>query len=230
MNTQLRSIGLGCIVALLTACAGTPPLKTTQTSGFLSNYDAMTAVDTASAAHAWRWISPEISQQRYQNLQIKPIEFFPAPTTTDQVSIDALTQLTQSLNGTVQQSATANGVPLANAAGPRTLVLRSALTSVQLTNKSLKLHELLPVALVLSGAELALGKRDKDVTVLLEYEFIDASTGKTVISGVREDRGLRVANNTAQMTMKNAEPVLKDLVKDIDPEFKRLNQLFVSAR
>lgn len=213
---------------LMGGCTGTPELKTTRQSGFLSDYSMLEAHKTDSGAQAWRWISPAMARRSFSQLQVDPLIFYPAPVTTDLVSMEALNDLARQLTATVRQSASAQQIPIADQPDSRTLTLRAALTTVELKDKKFQLRELVPIHLIWSAAELAMGKRDKNVTVILEYEFVDASSGETLARGVRQDAGIPVVNNQTPLTIANAKPVLQDLVKDLNGEFGRLKQVVVA--
>jgi hypothetical protein len=230
MKPHFHAVALLCITVLLCSCARTHQLESKQTTGFLKDYSQLQPHKTESGAQAWRWISPQLSKNSYQHFEIDLLEFYPRPTTSDQVSYNALNDLRTSLDLSVRQSALLHELPLVEKTMPKTLTLRAALTSVALSDKKFQLRELFPIKLVWSGAELIMGKRDKDVTVLLEYEFLDAISGKSVIKGVRQDEGLRVANNKTQLSTKNIEPVLQGLIKDMDLEFKQLKTVFTAAK
>lgn len=224
MKTIIRFMGLTIASIFLVACASAPPLTAKQQSGFLSDYSSLKPFKTQSDAKVWRWISPEITQGQFSKLQIEPLVFYPEPVTTDLLSMNALNELGKDLTDTARESARTHQIPVVEAPDGKTLTLRAALTTVELKDKKFRLRELIPIHLIWSVGELAMGKRDKDVTVILEYEFIDTQTGETLVRGVRQDEGIPVVNNKTPFTIENAKPVLKDLVKDLDTEFKRLKQ------
>lgn len=228
MRKILRASASICAVLVLSACTSMAPLESRQTAGFLTDYSGLKARDTDSDAQAWQWVSPNLETKQYRHLQIQVPVFYPQPTTSDQVSVNALNDLRGALNEAARQTAFATGIPLVDSPGPQTLVLRSALTSVALHNKAFKLRELLPIKLVWSAAEMALGDRDRDVTVLLEYELLDAQSREVLVRGVRQDDGVPVVNNRRPLSMKNAQPVLENLVKDMGPELERLKRVFVT--
>lgn len=213
-----------CTIGLLSACASTPELRPRLTAGFLSDYSQLQPFETVSDAEVWRWVSADLKQGKYSSLKIEPLVFFPKPTTGDQVSIDALEELRTSLEATARKSAMKHKLPLVEKAQQDTLILKTALTSVELSYKKLSIKELIPIRLVFSGAELAMGKRDKELAVMLEYELLDGGTGKAVMRGVRKDAGLPVVNSKARMNIENAKPVLQDLVLDLDREFQKLEK------
>ena len=66
------------------------------------------------------------------------------------------------------------------------LVLRPAITSLSIKLEDFKVREMIPVRLVISSAELAMGWRNKDVTFLLESELLDGNTGQTMAMAVRK--------------------------------------------
>lgn len=168
------------VMSLLTACAG-GATKPTQTTGFLTNYDQLTPVSVSSETQVWRWRSPEFKPANYHSLKLMPVVFAPQPTPNDQVSLKVLNEIRHKIDNALSQQAAASGMPISVSAGPGVLTLRPAITSVNLSQQDMKITEAIPIRLVLSGAELALGLRDKDVTFL----FDDSTTGQVMMSGVR---------------------------------------------
>lgn len=224
MKGVLRIIPAITILLLMSACATSPQPKTSTKTGFLSDYSKLQTMDLESEAHVWRWVNPKLADKAYKDLVIAPIKFYPAPLSSDQVSQQSLEELRTRLTSVLMKTAQDQQLPMNNQANSGSLVLRPAITSVAASNKALSVRELIPIRLVFSGAELALGKRDKDLTVLLEYELIDHDNKQVMAQGVRADEGMPLANDKTQVTMKHFEPVITDLITDLEKSLSQLNQ------
>lgn len=227
MKTIILKILFLSVLTLISSCSFTPKQKSapTVTTGFLSDYSSLKVHPTASKSQVWRWVSPELTHTGYKTFHIEPLVFYPTPTAKDQVSIEALNDLRKTLYLTAKQSAIDHQLPLIESPQQHTLILRSALTSVATSYKRFSVTELIPVRLIFSGLEFALGKRNKNVVIMLEYKMLDATTGKVVLRGVRRDLELPLVNSKANLTIDHAKPVLRNLVKDMNSEFQNLNQL-----
>jgi hypothetical protein len=94
------------------------------------------------------------------------------------------------------------------------LVLRSAITGVTVSTEGLKAYEVIPVALVLAAATTAAGTRDRDSTIFIELEGLDARTSEPVLRVVRKGHGLALENSSTQLTLEDLKPVLDVWARD----------------
>jgi hypothetical protein len=95
-----------------------------------------------------------------------------------------------------------------------TLVIRSAITAVDTSAKGLQFYEVIPIALAVAAATAAAGTRDEDTTIFVEMQALDGGTSKPVAEVVRKGTGLRLENDTTQLTLKDIKPVLDVWAKD----------------
>ncbi|MCO4758764.1 MAG: DUF3313 domain-containing protein [Oceanospirillaceae bacterium] len=211
------------VTSLLAACGGAAN-KPTQTTGFLANYDQLNPASVTSETQVWRWRSPDFKPANYHSLNVLPVVFTPQPTPNDQVSLNVLNEIRHTINNTLSQQAAASGIPISTSAGAGVLTLRPAITSVNLSLQDMKITEAIPIRLVLSGAELALGLRDKDVTFLFEYELIDSTTGQVMVSGVRHANTEPLESDSDTLKQEHAKEMLEKLSKDLDQNFKALGR------
>ncbi len=87
---------------------------------------------------------------------------------------------------TEMKEAIAQRKPLVTTAGPRSLIFRGAITGVDTSKEGLQFYEVVPVALVVAGTQMATGHRTMDTRLYFEGELIDAATNKPVIKVVRQ--------------------------------------------
>lgn len=211
------------VTSLLTACGGAAT-KPTQTTGFLANYDQLDSVQGASETQVWRWRSPDFKPATYHSLKLMPVVFSPPPAPNDQISLKVLHEIRNKIDDTLLQQSLAVGIPLSETARSGVLTLRPAITSVNLSLQEMKITEVIPIRLVLSGAELALGLRDKDVTFLFEYELVDSVTGQVMVSGVRHANTRPLDGDSDTLKQEHAKEMLNTLAKDLNQNFKALQQ------
>lgn len=209
--------------SLLTACGGATT-KPTQATGFLANYDQLSPASASSETQVWRWRAPDFKPANYHSLRLLPVVFTPQPTPNDQVSLNVLNEIRHKVNNTLNQQAAASGIPISVSAGAGVLTLRPAITSVNLSLQDMKITEAIPIRLVLSGAELALGLRDKDVTFLFEYELVDSTTGQVMMSGVRHANTQSLENDSEKLKQEHAKEMLENLSKDLNQNFSALEK------
>jgi hypothetical protein len=95
-----------------------------------------------------------------------------------------------------------------------TLVLRSAITAVDVSAEGLKFYEVIPIALVLAAANTAAGTRDESTDIYVEMQALDGATSKPVAEIVRKGTGLSLENDSTQLTVKDLKPVLDVWAKD----------------
>ncbi|GBU11956.1 lipoprotein [Enterobacterales bacterium] len=160
-----------------------------------------------------RWIDPSFRKANYSYLKYEPITFYPEPQPTAQISKETLQGVLAYANSRLKP-AMAERLQLTDHAGPRTLIFKGAITGVSTATEGLQFYEVIPVALVIAGAETASGHRTRDTEVYFEGELIDASTGKVVFKVVRKGFGKQVANDTQKVTADDLKSVVDGLAAD----------------
>lgn len=95
-----------------------------------------------------------------------------------------------------------------------TLVLRSAITAVNLSPEGLKVYEVVPVALVVAAASAAAGTRDINTEIYVELEAIDGRTSQPMTRVVRKGHGLQLENDSTQLQLKDIKPALDKWSQD----------------
>lgn len=211
------------VASLLTACGGAVT-KPTQTTAFLANYDQLNPASVTAETRVWRWRSPDFKPANYHSLKLLPVVFAPQPTSNDQISLKVLNDIRYKINDTLSQQAVMSGIPISASAGTGVLTLRPAITSVHVSLQDMKITEAIPIRLVLSGAELALGLRDKDVTFLFEYELVDSITGQVMVSGVRHANTQPLESDADTLKQEHAKEMLEQLSKDLNQNFNTLGK------
>jgi len=213
MRTSLLvKASLLCAAIALAGCA----LKVTSPdkySGFLKDYSGLQETTTASGKTAMRWVAPGFNFNNYDSIVYNPVVYYPVPKPNSQVGEKVLTGL---LNYTNQQLKTAAAArkPLVATPGPRSLIFRGAITGVDSSKEGLQFYEVLPIALVVAGTEVATGHRTMDTNLYFEGELIDASTNKPVVKVVRKGEGKDLSNEKTPLTVDTLKQVIDDMATD----------------
>ncbi|MCI1033933.1 DUF3313 domain-containing protein [Raoultella terrigena] len=182
-------------------------------SGFLKDYSSLKETTSASGKPELRWISLDYNPKNYDNVVYNPITYYPIPKPSTQVGARALSDILNYTNTQMKQ-AIAERKPLATTAGPRSLIFRGAITGVDSSKEGLQFYEVVPVAMVVAGTEMATGHRTMDTSLYFEGELIDAATNKPVIKVVRKGEGKDLANENTPMTMDTLKQVIDDMAID----------------
>lgn len=179
-------------------------------SGFLGNaYSQMTDAQSTSGQTVKRWIAPEVKAGAYESIVIEPNVFYPQPQSTKQVTAQTLQDINAYFNESVKRELTGL-FKFASEPGPKTLRLRTAITSVAVKDMGLKPYQLLPIAFIVTG-----GKTSKDASIAAEYEVQDTETGKVVAVGMRQGTGVELKSATQQLTLADVKPVIDAWAKDL---------------
>ncbi|MGM3310156.1 DUF3313 family protein, partial [Enterobacter hormaechei subsp. steigerwaltii] len=78
----------------------------------------------------------------------------------------------------------------------------------------LQFYEVVPVALLVAGTQMATGHRTMDTHLFFEGELIDAATNKPVIKVVRKGEGKELANENTPMGFGTLKQVVDDMATD----------------
>jgi hypothetical protein len=211
--TRLPSAIALSVALFLTGCAS----KTTapeQYSGFLSDYSQLKPAQSASGVPVLRWVAPDFQPQRYQSVYVEKPVFYPTPKPNDQVSQQTLDEVANYLQQAIQREL-AGSMNIAHHPDANSLILRSAISAVELTPEGLKVYEVIPIALVAAAASTAAGTRDLETNIYVEVEALDGASRKPVTRVVRKGHGQQLENDSTQLTLKDIKPVLDEWAKDI---------------
>ncbi len=199
-------------VVLMAGCSSSTT-QPEQYSGFLSDYSILKPATSASGAPVLRWTKPGLDLNQYSSVLVEKPQFYPAPKPNEQISQKALNDISNYLQQAMQREL-AGRLRIVNQADADTLVLRSAITAVDTSAKGLQFYEVIPIALAVAAATAAAGTRDEDTTIFVEMQALDGATGKPVAEVVRKGTGLRLENDSTQLTVKDLAPVLDVWAKD----------------
>jgi formate dehydrogenase maturation protein FdhE len=158
-------------------------------------------------------VKPGLDLNHYSSVLVEKPQFYPKPTPTDQVSQKSLNDISDYLQQAMQREL-AGRLRIVTQPDADTLVLRSAITAVDVSAEGLKFYEVIPIALVLAAANTAAGTRDESTDIYVEMQALDGATSKPVAEIVRKGTGLSLENDSTQLTVKDLKPVLDVWAKD----------------
>ncbi len=190
-KTTLVSV-IMCIALLAMLTTFSCVSKQINYSGFLGDY-SMLGPDAMDDGVAY-WQDPNISLKKYKKFMIDPVTlFFPPDTTNGTEAINPVT--VNKIAVYLKDAVVASFGPeytFVEEAGHDVARLRIALTSIEVNRKDLKVYNLVPAALVLTGVGEATGIRDSIAVINMEGEFLDSITGQRV-AAVVQNRGNEVS-------------------------------------
>ena len=201
--------------ALVLAGCSSSVTQSDKYSGFLKDYSGLEETTSASGKPVLRWIAPGFNEANYDSLVYNPIVFYPAPKPTSQVSQQMLDGVLNYTNTRMKEAA-AKRKPLVTTPGPRSLIFRGAITGVDTSKKGFQVYEVLPIALVVAGTQVATGHRTMNTDLYLEGELIDAATQQPVMRVVRKGEGKTLRNENTPMTVDTLKSVIDDLAVDAE--------------
>ncbi|HEX4502493.1 MAG TPA: DUF3313 domain-containing protein [Scandinavium sp.] len=191
-------------------------------SGFLKSYSDLKETTSASGKPELRWIDPDYKPANYDSIVYNPIVFYPVPKPTTQVGEKALSDILNYTNTQMKQ-AISERKTLVTTAGPRSLIFRGAITGVDSSSEGLQFYEVVPVALIVAGTQMATGHRTMDTSLYFEGELIDPKTNKPVIKVVRKGEGKDLSNENTPLTAETMKAVIDEMAIDavkFDPNQK----------
>lgn len=220
MQVKLLAASLCALTLALSGCAS-KYVEPEQYSGFLKDYSVLKEEKSPSGAAVMRWIQPGIDVNKFTSVYLEPSQLYPQPKPTEKLPENTLKGITQYYDQALK-TAFAKQLPLAKGPGPKTLVVRPAITAVSASTKSLRPYEVIPIALIAAGVSTATGIRDQDTTLATEAVFIDSSSNKVVAEVVRKGAGADLENSSQVVQSKDFRAVLDVWASDMAKSYQQL--------
>lgn len=184
-----RSLLSVCLLAALTATS-LPAWSQSAASGFMSNLPALQP--DAAGPGSLRWMAPTANLANYDKVLLEPLTIYIAPDSEEKgLNPDALKSLADEFHKLVSNQLEP-AYPVVNKPGAGVLVLRPALTNVQVKKKSRGLLSFTPIGLVAYAAREAYAKEYSLEQAALEVEVLDGTSGERI--GVLIDRSPEKTN------------------------------------
>ena len=210
-TNRLARVCLPLSVLLLAAgCATSTPPKT---SGFLPDYSRLQQQAAPGGGTRLVYQNPRFTPAHYQAIKLDPVQYYPKPQPSADVSMETLTKIRQAVDKSLRQKL-GQQVRLVDRAGPGVAHVRVAVTAVGSETRSLKAYQFIPVALVITGAKAAAqGGLPKDATIALETSVTDSESGELLYAGVRGGTGERIeeaAQGKGGVQLSDLQPLIDE--------------------
>jgi len=197
------------ILICLTACTTTEketnqPPKTNY-SGFLSDYSQLKKVDVGDDSDLLRFFDRKIKEHGYENIMLDPVTFYPAPKASETISNKALTNIGAYFNNTVLNVAKESG-KLVETAGAKTMRVKMAITSIDVTDSKLSAYQYVPIAFLVTAASGGLS--EMDVKFQIETELTDSLTGEVLGAAIKQGFGEKLDDSEQALTLDNVKPLI----------------------
>jgi hypothetical protein len=179
-----------------------------QESGFLGDYSDLSEVTDAAGAKVKRYVNPKFKPGAYQALMIDPIQYYPAPKPTDQVSASTLTDISRYVDKGLREQIGAK-VKLVSEPGPGVLRMKPAITAVVPRSASLKAYQYIPIAFLVTEVK----GRDKEASMQIEVDLVDSLSGERMGAATREGVGEKLPNKEASLTLTDVMPLLNKWIE-----------------
>ncbi|KAF0101791.1 MAG: hypothetical protein FD187_1834 [bacterium] len=178
-----------CLLAGITAIS-LPAWSQSSASVFISNMPALQS--DAAGPGSQRWMAPTANLANYDKVLLEPLTLYIAPDSEEKgLNPDALKSLADEFHKLVSNQLEPS-YPVVNKPGKGVLVLRPALTNVQIKKKSRGLLSFTPIGLVAYAAREAYAKEYSLEKAALEVEVLDGVSGERI--GVLIDRSPEKTN------------------------------------
>jgi hypothetical protein len=209
-----------CFAALIAGCA-TTATSPDEYSGFLKDYSLLKEDKSPSGMAVMRWIDPDLKASTFTSVYIEPSQLYPKPKPTTRIPQSTLTGITNYYDQALKREI-GKSLPLATSPGPRTLIVRPAITAVSSKVEGFQPYELLPIALVAGAVNAAAGGRDQETSIATEVAFLDSDTNRVVAQLVRKGSGKNLENDKEVMTLVDVSAVLDGWASDVGQSFMKL--------
>ncbi|SFT68178.1 Protein of unknown function [Kosakonia arachidis] len=211
-NHAVVSVAVLVGLLALSGCASkvTTPEKY---SGFLKDYSGLQETTSATGKPVLRWVAPGFDPAKYDSIVYHPVTYYPVAKATSQVNQQVLDGVLSYTNNKLKAAAAARK-PLVTSPGPHSLIFRGAITGVDASKQGLQFYEVIPVAMVVAGTQMATGHRTMNTHLYFEGELIDAQTNAPVLKVVRKGEGKDVSNEKSQITVDSLKQVIDDMATD----------------
>lgn len=186
-----------------------------QYSGFLQDYSQMNIEEDANGVQVLRFVSPTLKSQGYNKVLIEPIQYYPEPKETEEVTAETLDQIKAYIDEAMRREI-GQIAKIVDKPGDGVARMRVALTAVGADAEGLKPRQFIPVALVLTGARAAAGHHPHNASLFLEAELTDSVNGGRLAIAIRGGKGDRLQSartSGSPVTLTSVKPLIDGWAK-----------------
>jgi len=205
---------------LIAACTNITPVDQ-QYSGFLDDYSGLEPLELSDGSTAMRWHAPDARAGNYTKVIVNPVEYYPRPQPSDQVSRDRLLELSSYMTALVKEDL-GQDFEVVSEPGPNTFSLRFAITGVETPTEGLKVYNAIPVSMVIAGISTAIGERDHVPVIYIEAQATDSVSGKMLAKGVRQGVGENLKDDQEQLSLDHLKEMAAGWSGDVATMARRM--------
>lgn len=199
---------------LLLGGCGSKGVKPEDQSGFLGDYSQLRETKDTLGNPLFRYISPRLKSGNYRKIMVEPVQYFPEPQPTEEVTAQALADIKSYIDQQLKAEI-GKRMQLVDQPGKGVLRFRAAVTGVGKEAEGLAVYQFVPVALAITGARAAAGYHPYEAKLFVEAELQDSFSGERLGLAVRGGTGERVAKikEGHDVSLDAFKPLLDEWVK-----------------
>lgn len=201
MKNTIKLVTISAL--MLTNVVSTTAFAEDANSGFLADYSVLSETKDSSGDKVMRYVNPKFTSADYQAVILDPVQYYPAPKPTDQVTTSTLTEISNYVNRGLSEKL-GGKITLVGEPAPGVARMRTAITAVTANTAGLKPRDLVPIGFIISSVK----GRDKEAAIQIEVEIIDSVTGELLGASVRKGIGAKLANKEDSLSLKDVQPLL----------------------
>ena len=192
----------------LAGCASTTP-KPEAHSGYFKDYSDLMATKDAKGNELFRYVSPKFTPDNYDAVMIAPVEYYPKPEPTEQVSQETLDKIRNYLDEALSKSV-GGKVKVVNKPGPGVARLNVAITAAVPEKQSLKAYQYIPIAFVYEMGKRAVSGQEQEAKLVIEARATDSVSGATLLKALRSGKGeeLEKIGGERKLTLEAIQPLV----------------------
>ncbi len=190
--------------AFLSGCAQNT-VSEDKYSGFLSDYSILQ--DSPTYENTKSYISPGVDWSKYSNIMVDKVLIITPDNATNDVDQTLLVKIADRYQALLKQKLSKT-FTVVDQAGPGTLRLQTAITSVYLSYDDMAAYQYIPIAAAVTGISRASGAEEKRLRVVSEGKIVDSVTGKLLAEAIDLQSGEKAIDETDKVQLSDVAPVL----------------------
>jgi len=205
--------------ALLTGCASNIVTED-KYSGFLSDYSILKPVEDAPGRLGYR--APGVNWQQYNSILVDKVLII-TPDGKQQTDAKLLVAIADKYEEILKQKLSTKFNVVDNA-GPGTVRLQAAITSVFTSYDDMKGYQYIPIAAAFTGAKRASGAEQQRVRVMTEVKLIDSVDGQLLGQAVDLQSGEKKQDEDSGILLADVVPILENWAQSATDVLVRMKE------
>ena len=208
-NITLSRLAAIVVAGLFLAGCGSNTIKPEEQSGYLKDYSDVMKTKDPKGNTVYRYASPKLNPANYSAVMIQPVEYYPKPEPTEQVSQQTLDQIRAYLGESLHKSI-GGKVKVVDKPGPGVARLNVAITAAVPDKQSLKAYQYIPLAFIYVMGKRAISGQTEEAHLVIEAQGTDSVSGETLLKVVRSGEGEELNKVEGQriLTLEAIQPLI----------------------